>query len=855
MTALSGGCLTVNSGAATPAHGPRTAHNDAMRIALYAARAAWRQSWRIALLVAVIGGLLGAVALGALAGARRTDSAYGRYLRSVNASDVAVDVPGPLLPVIRDIEREPGTLSTAAWIGVNAQPVIDGKIDDSFLTDALSGSLDGEFYRQDKLTVLAGRMPPATATDEVVLTPNMAAAFHVTVGDHMTWELYASPLRDGLPTAAEPRPAGRVTFLVAAIANVPPALVDQFDNVATAILPPAATARFLNGEFQFGWVAMRLRGGDAAVPALQRRLASLSQELTRRYDFPLSFTIRRMSVVKHEAQQAIEPQAVALAVLGGLAALAMLVLIAQGLAQLLSRSAADAPTLRAIGASRNEAALTAAIWGAAAVAGAVLIAVAGAVAVSPLAPVGPVRRYDPVRGIQADWLVLGAGGATLLVLLTAMLTWLAWRAVRYEGELPSARSSAVVRGAIRAGLPVTLIAGIRHALERGSGRMRAPVRATLTGSVVAVMALVAALVFGASLTGLVGQPVKYGWNWNLLIQSQGGWGSWPPGSLDQTIAAQPGVAGWAELGFAQLSIRDTEVPTMGLVQHNAAHPVEPPTTSGHPLSGPNQIELGAVTMRQLGLHLGDKLLLGHDRRPLTVVGTVTLPSLGVVLTDHVSLGRGAMMDWTTLMAVLGMPTHLTESGVDNSVASPAYPATVAFDVRSQSAATALIARIAAISARTGSPGGTYPLPPQRGAAVVNASQMGSEPLVLATGVAAAAVLALGLTILASVRQRRRDLALLKALGLRARQIRAVVAWQTCTILVVAAIVGVPLGIAAGRWAWTSFANSVGVVPAPVVPAAALLVGVAVLLAAGNLLALLPAQLAARIAPAATFRTG
>ena len=186
--------------------------------------------------------------------------------------------------------------------------------------------------------------------------------------------------------------------------------------------------------------------------------------------------------------------------------------------------------------------------------------------------------------------------------------------------------------------------------------------------------------------------------------------------------------------------------------------------------------------------------------------------------------------------MLGLRTDPTETELDDSVASPAYPATVVFDVSSQAVAKKLIAKIAAISARTGSPGGTYPLPPQRGAAVVNAGQMGSQPLALATGVAAAALLALGLTILASVRQRRRELALLKALGLRARQIRAIIAWQTSTILVVAVAAGVPLGVAAGQWAWTSFANSIGVVPTPVVPGRSLLIGVVLLLLAGNLLA-------------------
>jgi hypothetical protein len=412
----------------------------------------------------------------------------------------------------------------------------------------------------------------------------------------------------------------------------------------------------------------------------------------------------------------------------------------------------------------------------------------------------------------------------------------------------------LVSAAARAGLPVTVTAGIRYALERGSGRLRAPVRATLAGSVVAVAALVAALVFGASLTGLVSHPAEYGWNWGLLIQSQAGWGSWPPGALDKTFTGQPGVTGWSELGFAQLSIRGAEVPVMGIRRHPGEREVEPPTTSGHSLSGPNQIEFGSTTMRQLGLHIGDKLMLGHDPQPLTVVGTATLPSFGVVLTDHVSLGHGAMMEWSTLMAVLDLPTKLTEKQLYDSVASPAYPATVAFDVSSQAVANKLVAKMAALSAQSGSPGGTYPLPPQRGAAVINASQMGSQPITLAAGVAAAALLALGLTILASVRQRRRELALLKALGLRARQIGAVIAWQTSTILVVAVAVGVPCGVAAGRWAWTSFANSIGVVPAPVVPDRALLAGAVLVILAGNLLAAMPALLAARIAPAVTLRT-
>jgi len=832
-----------------------------MTLAWYACRACRRQMWRTALLVAIIGGLLGTVALGALAAARRTDSAYGRYLGSVNASDVMVDVPGPFLSVIKAIERAPAVSSSAAWIGVDADPVIHGKVDVSFLTNGISGSLDGEFYRQDKVTVLAGKLAPPGAADDIMLTQSEANAFQreygvqFHVGDRMTWQ-FSRELTNGTTATAR-----RITFRIVAIVSMSPALTDQFDAVANAILTPAATQQVISFpirdgyEWGFGWAALRLHGGDAGVPALQSWLNRYSKGLPKMYG-PVTFAIRRLALVKQAAQEAIEPQALALAVLGGLAALALIILMAQGLAQLLSRPAADALTLRALGASRPEAAAAAAGWGALAVLGAVLLSVGGAIAISPLAPVGPVRTYDPARGFQADWLVLGGGGAVLLVVLAGQLTWLAWRAVRQARELPPAQGPGLVAALSRAALPVTVVTGIRHALERGTGRLKAPVLATLTGSIVAVIALVAALVFGASLTSLTTHPARYGYTWNLLLQSSGGWGSWPTGPQDPVVplVGHPsGLLGWSELSFGQVRLDEAEIPVMGILNHGG-RVVQPPTTSGHSLTGPGQIEVGTVTMRQLGLHVGEHIEI--NRVPLTVVGTATLPSFGVVLTDHVSLGRGAMMDEATLLKIYGLPLDPTKEEADSTLISvPVYPAAAVFDFSSEADAKALAASlIREVNSQPGNAGDLYTLPPELGAPVSDASQMGSQPLTLAIGVAAAAVLALALTILASVRERRRDLALLKALGLRSGQLRAVVGWQTTTILAIAAAVGLPLGIAVGNWAWTTFANSIGVVPLPVVPVTALLAGIAALLVAGNLLALWPAQLAARVAPAATFRT-
>jgi ABC-type lipoprotein release transport system permease subunit len=826
-----------------PARGPQGRFPAAG--AFYWWRATRRRSWRAVVAVALIGGLLGTVALGALAGARRTASAYGRYLQSINSSDVSVNLPGPVLQPIAKIAALPGVQDSAAVLGMDALPVIRGRVDHSFLAAGLAGSYNGGYFRQDKMTVLAGRLPALDSTSEIVLNQPMARELGAGVGGKVTWQFYRQR-----PSGAT-YPAQRSTFVVTGIVAIPPVLGDQFDSVPEAVLPPAATARYLPGEFAFGWVELRLAAGAAGLPALHAELAALSQKVARSLGVAsIVLSIRRLDIVHHQVQEAIRPQAVALAIFGGLAALAMLVLVGQGLTQLLSRSAAQISVLRAVGATRGQAALAAGIDGGIAVLAGIMLAVAGAYAVSPLAPVGPIHRFDPSRGFQADLLVLAGGGAALAVILLGLLAVLAWRAAGPAAAEPSGRSSAIAGAAAAAGLPVTAVIGARYALERGTGQRPASVRFVLAGSIAAVMAVVTATVFGASLSGLVSHPARYGWNWDLLLQAEGGYGTWPPAVMQKLVDGQPGVTGWSVLGFTQLLIDGQEVPVMGLQQELGS--VEPPTTSGQPIAGPGQIELGNSTLHQLGKHLGDQVVVGSGKtaRKLTVVGTVTLPSFGLGMADHVSLGRGALLTESTLLAIGGAaPGNASQQAELQSA-----PSAVAIDMAPGSSADArrVAARIIAANP-DGDPGGTYQLGPQRGAAIANASQMGSQPLALALGLAAAAVLTLGLTVLASVRQRRRQLAVLKTLGLGRRQLRAIVAWQESVTLVIAAVVGVPLGVAAGRWAWASFASSVGAVPVSVIPVLALFLGFLALLAAGNLLAAAPAAVAARTPSAAALR--
>ena len=57
--------------------------------------------------------------------------------------------PGPILPSLRQIGHLPVVLSSGVWLGLSANPVVHGRVDDSFTTDAVTGSLDGEYFRQD----------------------------------------------------------------------------------------------------------------------------------------------------------------------------------------------------------------------------------------------------------------------------------------------------------------------------------------------------------------------------------------------------------------------------------------------------------------------------------------------------------------------------------------------------------------------------------------------------------------------------------------------------------------------------------------------------------------------------------
>jgi predicted lysophospholipase L1 biosynthesis ABC-type transport system permease subunit len=138
--------------------------------------------------------------------------------------------------------------------------------------------------------------------------------------------------------------------------------------------------------------------------------------------------------------------------------------------------------------------------------------------------------------------------------------------------------------------------------------------------------------------------------------------------------------------------------------------------------------------------------------------------------------------------------------------------------------------------------------------VVSLARIAGLPALLSGLLALIALGTLAHTLISSTRTRRHDLAILKTLGFVRRQVRDAIAWQATTIAAIALLIGLPVGIAAGRWAWRVFAAQLDVLPEPAVPLTTILIAIPAALALANLVAAAPGWAAARAQSTAILRS-
>jgi ABC-type lipoprotein release transport system permease subunit len=804
-----------------------------MRTVAYLLRAqrTWLRSWvSLALLLAVVGGAVLAVG----AAARRTDTAYPRFIAASNTSDVFIGgndiLPlGTPEPYFAAMERLPQVQEAGVAYFLVAGMSVPGR-QEPLTIDIYQpiGLPDDARYSRtiDTFKVLSGRLPDANRADEVSISFPFADNLHLHVGDRLTvrpWRVdafsFGEPPADGIinrdmaPFASGAERTVRVTGIIA-----PPVATDF------PPLPPLQkgsvyfTAAFLKANAShlavFGNLAVKLRHGPADISAFERTAEQAASGQQVNFQTP----------GQHEVtvQNSIHLEAVGLGLLAGLAALVLLLVLGQGVARRIALDAIDHAALRALGATRPQlfavAMARAAVTGLAGAVGAVVVAVA----LSPLAPLGVARNAEPTPGIDLDAAIVLGGAAALaaLVVLLAMLP--AWRSAgaRSEGEVSLGRAGTRLGDLLaRTGFPASAVAGVRLAMERGRGRAAVPVRSAIVACALGAATLAGALSFSASLGHLLDSPRLYGWNWDAVVGN-----SVFADRAARTIAANSWVAADSAGTITDVGVDGERV--AGVAMDPAKGSLDPVLVTGREPRAAGEILLGTQT--DPGAHVGQTVTVhvGDTAMRLRLVGRGVLPILG----DTLHLGVGAWLRFDDLHHLLGEGAHYDT-----------------MFVRFAGDHDAAVAKLRSLFGVNGV------ALPDRPTGLLNFGDFSALPLVLGGVLAAGAIATLAHAVATSVQRRRRDLAILKTLGFVRGQVAATVAWQTTLIAAAAAIVGVPLGVAAGRWAWTLYASQQGTVADPVVPVVSTLVLVPAALLLANLVAAIPGRYAARTSPAMVLR--
>ncbi len=406
----------------------------------------------------------------------------------------------------------------------------------------------------------------------------------------------------------------------------------------------------------------------------------------------------------------------------------------------------------------------------------------------------------------------------LLVLVAVALACAvpAWRA----GRLPPVVALQPVRsGAQRASraahaaralrLPVTAALGAKDAyVQRGRAAL------TVASLALAGAMVVCALAFETTMDRLAADPALRAQPWEVAVFTE----SMPPDEVDGLLASLPGVKAVGRRYGVVATADGLELETRVIDGSPSAFAFAVP--DGRGVRRPGEVTLGREALEQLGVEIGDRVSLTADGRPFSarVVGRHVEPDgLGVVtLAGTIPAASLRHPSWILRLA----------DGVD--------PTQTQTEIERVGTGRLLVSR----------PGESL----EREVSEMRPIVYGVTALLLAI-----AGVNLLTTLLLSVRERRRDVAILGAVGASRRQVTGTVVAGGLLLAVPSVLVGLPLG----AWLFTTIVGitdpsdgpDVATLPSWWSVSLALPVG----LAAVAVLSALAAREAARVAIAAALR--
>jgi hypothetical protein len=778
------------------------------------ARQALRQRWRSVVVLALITALAGGAALAAISGARRSAVVVAESMDRHRQPDVMMlpNLPGfDWRPIVELPYVESYGLLAATPLCVQETGGLENPPKAMCTQPPVEGGWYDSIWRLD---IPEGRLP--TAPREVAVNRLAQTRFGVRIGDRLHLAGVGPGRLDdfweGRPKGPRPwGPSFEVTVTGVYAGD------DAWRVISGGVGQPGiiASASFIptyGKSLEYRTQAfLRLRGGEATIRRLPDDVARITGER--------AFPILNVRDAQRRVERSTAVEGTALLLFAAAVLATALVLVGQALTRLIRAGGGDARVLRSLGMAPSAlvGALAApgVVVGALGAAGAALVAVAA----SPRIPIGVARSFELDRGVKLDPPVLLLGGLGIAVIVGLVSVGSAALAVRglRRASTPTARRTVV--SIARLPVPPAVALGVRMALERRPGGDSIPVRPGLIGAAVGVLAVVAAFTIRDGVTDARAHPERAGESWDVAYRA---------GLADEAIARDGGVAGAAEVTRAIVDLDGLPVPAYAFRPVGA--PLHRVVLDGRLPEHDDEVALGPATAARLRARVGETLPAGpKGARRVRVVGTALL----VQEDGHAAYDEGA---WTSA------------AGLRRLAPPQSSWKLVLVDVRAGADVSAVRARLAraggtADDAQLNSvPAGLRNLETTRGL-----------PALLGGFLAGLGAGAVGHTLVTTVRRRRRDLAVLRALGMSRRQARSVVAWQATTVGVVGLVVGLPLGIVAGRLAWRWAATSMPldyVAPAAVLAVVVLIPGVLLVV---NAVALWPGRAAARARPAAALR--
>ena len=795
------------------------------------ARTILRGTWRSTFFLTLFAGLVGASVLTAWEYSRRADTVIERQLRLHPLPDATLQsCPPGVDPSVDPTECFAPKNNLIAYMGLRQSPHVTAARVFASATTSVTGRIGGtrtttvgtllDAYGDLRAGYfIAGRVPDPDDPAQASASETAAAALGVHTGDEVQVDSCAPD--DAGQLQCGDHTVVRITGITRSESDIVPPIVHPKGVALTLpdygiMLSRAwydAHAQASSGYVTTNFLLASGATLDDVRADLSVGLPNWAVLLTGYEDSPRFTALRRSTTL----------QAHSLGLIAIILLLAGLMFLGQAVLRQIRRDLRDRSIMTAMGATTPLSLSVIVIRLVPVVIGGVALAISGALLLSSSGPTGIAERAEVQPGFRFDPVVVLEGSALLLVMLCALVGGTSALALRTPHSMPKR-----VRAGAGIGGPTIRVGSRRFA----NGQLVA-----VGGTALAVAVIGVASVLGASLGRVDAAPARYGAPWDYAIATYD-----DPQALADGLAAAEADPYLTDLSL----VSDTGpfqlpgVPAFWAVSMSTQRgTIVPVIVRGRGPAADDEVALGALTMRAMGLNLGDTLQSlptqvseGDDQSVPGTVGPFTVVGEALVASVNPSIGPGSGV----------IVTEAVRNRINTAV-SPYLVVRVNPTVPKRELLDHLITTY-----------GVSVALPGRQDDLRNLDRVASAPWVIAALVGLLAVAAVVHALATTVRRQRREFAVLRSLGFTTRQVLGALAVRSALVSSTAVVVGVPLGVVAGRWAWDLVARGVGVAAGPVVEVWAILAAVGAAIVVLLVAAMTPIMFSARMRLAEALRT-